>query len=73
MIEFKSQLKRWGRSFGIVVPMDKLKKANIGENEIIEVSIIKQQNPLKKHFGKIKFKRPIEEILNDGNRESWDE
>lgn len=73
MIEFKSKLKRWGRSFGIVVPMEKLRRANIDENAVIEITITKQENPFRKHFGKVKFKRPIKEILDEGDRESWDE
>ncbi|MBU0907576.1 MAG: hypothetical protein KKD18_07125 [Nanoarchaeota archaeon] len=73
MIEFKSKLKKWGRSFGIVVPMEKLRKSNINENTVLEITIIKQENPLKKHFGMVKFKKPIKEILDEGNRESWDE
>jgi antitoxin component of MazEF toxin-antitoxin module len=73
MIEFKSKLKRWGRSFGIVVPMEKLRKANINENTAIEITITKQENPLKKHFGTVKFKKPIEEILDEGDRDSWGE
>ena len=73
MIEFRSKLKKWGRSFGVVVPMDELRKFNIDENTTVEIMITKQESPLRKHFGKAKFKRPIKEILDEGDRESWDE
>ena len=73
MIEFEAKLKRWGRSFGVVVPMDKIKKADIDENETVEIIISKKQNPLKMHFGKFKFSKSVEKILKEGNEESWDE
>ena len=73
MIEFESKLKRWGRSFGIIVPMEKLRKTGIGKNETVEVILNKKKNPLKKHFGTFKFNRPIKEILSEGDKESWDE
>ena len=73
MIEFESKLKRWGRSFGIIVPMEKLRKISIRENELVEVILNKKKNPLKKHFGSFKFNRPIKEILDEGDRECWDE
>jgi len=39
---------------------------------IIEI-ITKEENPLKKHFGTHKFNRPTDEILDEGDKESWDE
>ncbi len=73
MIEFTTKLKRWGRSFGIVVPMSEINKSRFTEKDRIEVIITKEKTPLKKHFGSFKFKRSTEEILNEGDKESWDE
>lgn len=73
VIEFEARLKRWGRSFGIVVPMEEIKNEHLKENEKIDVLITKEKNPLKKHFGTHKFTRPIKEILDESDRESWDE
>ena len=73
MIEFQAKLKKWGRSFGLVVPMKKIENEGIGENEILEVIITRRENPLKKHFGTHKFSKPIDKILSDGDNESWDE
>jgi antitoxin component of MazEF toxin-antitoxin module len=64
MIEVKARLRKWGRSFGVVVPMDKIKRENFSENEEVRVLIKKKENPLKKHFGTFKFKRSIKEILD---------
>lgn len=73
MIEIEARLRKWGRSFGIVVPMDKIKKGNFAKNEKLKILIAKKKNPLKETFGTVKFKRPIKEILEEGDRESWDE
>jgi len=73
MIEFKSRLKKWGRSFGIVVPMEKIKRANIDENAVIEITITKQESPLKETFGTAKFKKTTKEMLRESDKEAWDE
>ncbi len=73
MIEVEAQLKRWGRSFGVVIPMEKVREADLIENETLELKITKKKNPLKETFGKLKFKRSTEEILKEGDKESWDE
>ncbi|MAG02176.1 hypothetical protein CMI42_02470 [Candidatus Pacearchaeota archaeon] len=73
MIEVESQLRKWGRSLGIVIPMEKIKKENFSENDKVKVLILKRENPLREHFGIFKFKRSVKEILDEGDRESWDE
>ncbi len=72
-IEFEAKLKRWGRSFGIVVPMEKIRDIKMIEDEKFEIVMSKKKNVLKETFGSVKFKRPIKEILDEGDRESWDE
>ena len=69
----QSRLRRWGRSFGIVIPMEIIKRESLGENDKIDILIIKKKNPLKKHFGTFKFRRSTEEMLKEGDKESWDE
>ena len=73
MIEIDARLRRWGRSFGVVIPMEKIRKEKLSENEEVRILIVKKKNPIKETFGIFKFKRPIKEILEEGDRESWDE
>jgi len=73
MIEFESRLRRWGRSFGIVVPMEKLRKEKFGADEDVMVTVSKKKNPLKETFGTVKLSRSTKEILDEGDKESWDE
>ena len=73
MIEVETKLKRWGRSFGIIIPMEKIKEANLSENETLDVVVTKRKNPLKETFGKLKFKKSTKELLEESDREAWDE
>ena len=72
-IAFEARLKKWGRSFGVVVPMEQIKQANLDENEKIEVVVSKKRNPLKETFGTVKLRRSTKEILDESDREAWDE
>ncbi len=73
MIELETTLKRWGRSFGIIVPMEKVREEQLREKEQLEVVITKKKNPLRETFGILKFKRSTKEILDESDREDWNE
>ena len=72
MIEFETKLKRWGRSFGVVVPMDKIKQELIRDDETIEIKISRKKNPLKETFGTVKLKKSTEQMLKESDEEAWD-
>ena len=73
MIEVETKVRKWGRSFGVVIPKDKINEEGIKENETIKLLIGKKNNVLKETFGTIKLKRPTQEILDESDREDWDE
>lgn len=75
MIEIEAKLKRWGRSFGIIIPMESVKEAELGENEELEVTITKKGNPFLKNFGilKGKIKKTTKQLLEESDKEGWDE
>lgn len=45
------KIKKWGNSFGLLIPKKELRKMNIGENEEVMAEITKKENPLKELFG----------------------
>jgi hypothetical protein len=49
MIEGK--IKKWGNSFGLLIPKDEMQKLNLDENLEVVVDIIKKENPLRELFG----------------------
>lgn len=75
MIEIEAKLKRWGRSFGIIVPMEKVREAGLREEENLKVRIMKEENPFLKNFGilKGKLKKSTEQLLKESDEEGWDE
>ena len=73
MIEAEVKLKKWGRSFGIVIPMEKIREANLNEKEPLTILITKNKNPFLENFGKIKLKKSTKEILKQIRKEGWND
>ncbi len=73
MIEAEVKLKKWGRSFGIVIPMEKIREANLNEEEPLTILITKNKNPFLENFGKIKLKKSTKEILKQIRKEGWND
>ena len=73
MIEVEAKVRKWGRSLGVVIPKEKIEKEGIKENETITLLIAKRTNVLKETFGTFKFKKSTQEMLDEIDKESWDE
>ena len=73
MIEVETKVRKWGRSFGVVIPKEKVKEEGIKENETITLLIGKKRNVLREVFGTFKFKKSTEEMLRESDRECWNE
>ena len=73
MLEVEVKVRKWGRSFGVVIPKEKIKEEGIKENETVRLLIGKKTNVLKETFGTFKFKKSTEEMLRESDRECWDE
>jgi len=54
-VQAKSKLKRWGNSFGVVVPKDIVEKEGLKEGEVVEISVRKASD-IKQLFGKYPFR-----------------
>lgn len=54
MIELKTRLRRWGNSFGIVVPINKISNGGMKEGEEITIFLRKAKTDLKEVFGALK-------------------
>ena len=53
--------------------MEKIREEGLSESDNLEITISKESNPLKKHFGTFKFKKQTKEMLDESDKESWDE
>jgi antitoxin component of MazEF toxin-antitoxin module len=74
MIEFKSKLRRWGNSFGIVVPQKIIESEKVKEGDEVVIFLKKEEsNPLRESFGTFKFKKSTDEIMKEIDQELWKE
>ncbi len=73
MIEVTSQVRKWGSSVGIVIPKEAAKRANVKEGDTIRLLVMGKNNPIAETFGIAKLKRPTKKILEEIDREGWDE
>jgi len=73
MLEVEAKVRKWGRSFGIVIPKDKVKEEGIKENETIKLLITKKTNVLKETFGTMKFKKSTDQMMREIDKELWPE
>jgi antitoxin component of MazEF toxin-antitoxin module len=55
MITSKSKLKRWGNSFGVLIPKEMVEKEGLKEGEEVQVSVTKTSD-IKHLFGKYRFR-----------------
>jgi len=72
-METTAQIRKWGRSLGIVIPKELSEKANLKEGKKVRIFISETINPISKTFGTIKLKKTTEKIMEEINEESWDE
>ena len=75
MIEIKTKLQKWGNSFGIVVPLGIAMQQEMKNGDEISVLLKKRQktNVLKETFGKLKFKKSVEQMMKETDRELYNE
>ena len=71
MIEYQTKVKSWGNSFGIVIPKEKLKEANVKLNQGVRVTI----RPIKtvtvrSIYGKVKgWNKSTKDIMKEIDKE----
>ncbi len=74
MIEIKTKLRKWGNSFGIVVPQKAIEEEKIKEGDEVTILLRKEKgNVLREMFGTFKFDRPVEEIMKEIDKDLYDD
>ncbi|MEK6855181.1 MAG: hypothetical protein AABX73_03080 [Nanoarchaeota archaeon] len=72
MIEIKTKLRRWGNSFGIVVPQKAVEQTKAKEgDEIIILLKRKKNNVLREMFGSHKFSKPVKQLMREMDEELY--
>jgi len=71
MIELKTKLKRWGNSFGVVVPISYVEEegAKEGDEVVILMKKNEKRNILRETFGIHKFKKSTKQLMKEMDKE----
>ena len=76
MQELKTRVKKWGNSFGVMIPREVIKREHLREGSEVEVTINSTKiTKVKDIFGILKGKlnKSTEEIMREVDKELWPE
>lgn len=66
MIEMKTKLKKWGNSFGVVIPINSVEQEGAKEGDDLIVLVKKEKgNVLRETFGTSKSKKSVKELMKE--------
>ncbi|MDG7018502.1 MAG: AbrB/MazE/SpoVT family DNA-binding domain-containing protein [Nitrososphaerota archaeon] len=68
-MQSNAKLKRWGNSYGVVVPKEVVEKEGLREGEVVEV-IVRKAIDVKRLYGKYPFKDL--QAQKEKMREGWE-
>ena len=69
------RVKKWGNSFGVVIPREVIEKEDIKEDEDVRLIFVKKSSKvLKETFGMLKgkIKKSTQQIKNELRKELYD-
>lgn len=72
MPEVESRIRKWGNSFGVIIPNEVIKKEKLKEGQKVGVMILKKSDVLKKTFGMLKLKKSAQKIKDELRAELYD-
>ena len=74
MSVIETRVKRWGNSFGVVIPIEVVESENIKEDEDVRLIIVKKSSKVFKEtfgIGKGKLKKSGQEFKDEARRELY--
>ncbi len=74
MTIIETKVKRWGNSFGVVIPIEIIEKEKIKEDDSLRFIVLKDSKKvLKKSFGLLKDKitKPTQQIKDELRRDLY--
>jgi len=74
MTVIEAKVKKWGNSFGVVIPIEVIEKEKIKENQDISVIILKDSRKAFKEtfgMGKGKIKKSAQQIKDELRKELY--
>jgi len=69
-MEIETKTKKWGSSIGVIIPKKIVKEERIQEGQEIRIDILtKRKTTGVDIFGKLKFKKPIQVLLDETDKD----
>lgn len=70
-MEIEAEIRKWGSSLGIIIPKKIVEKENLKQKQKIRILAVETESKtrVKDIFGKLKFKRSTQEILDETDRD----
>ena len=65
----KSKLKRWGNSYGVIVPREIVDREGLREGEVVEISV-RRAADVGRLFGKYRFRNL--QAQKEAMKKGWD-
>ncbi len=74
MTELTTKIRKWGNSYGIIIPLGVLKQKDMKEGEEVDAILLKKKrhNTLRETFGTVKFKKSTEQMMREMDKELYD-
>ncbi|MBI2444857.1 AbrB/MazE/SpoVT family DNA-binding domain-containing protein [Candidatus Micrarchaeota archaeon] len=74
MVHMQGVIKKWGNSYGILLPKNVLEKGHFKEGQKVELLINPKTNILKKTFGMFKdFPLSGQQVKDEARRDLYDD
>ena len=69
-MEMQIKTKKWGSSLGIIIPKKIVREERIQEGQEIRINILSRKKTTGTDiFGKLKFKKPIQVLLDETDKD----
>lgn len=69
-MEIETKTKKWGSSLGVIIPKRIVREERIQEGQEIRINILsKKKTTGADIFGKLKFKKPIQILLDETDKD----
>ncbi len=72
MTELVTKVRKWGNSYGLIIPQAIMQSKHLKEGEEVEAIIIKKSNVLRETFGTMKFKKSTEQMMKETDEALYD-
>jgi antitoxin component of MazEF toxin-antitoxin module len=68
-----SVVKKWGNSYGIVLPISAVRENKLSENDTIDIEICRKVRNIQELFGTCKYLKGDAQKIKDEMRAGWND